>query len=693
MSEIRITIDGRECIGQSGETVLTIAKRNGIDIPTLCFDERVKIYGACGVCLVEGEGMPKLMRSCATEARDGAVYHTDTERVKRARRIAFELLMSDHEGDCLGPCKLNCPAGTDCQAYLKQIAQGNDTEAVKIIKDHLPLPASIGRVCPHPCEKACRRQYVDEPISIAFLKYFAADNDLFSGNKFMPEIAPETGKKIGIIGGGPGGLTAAYFLRKKGHEVTVYDQMPYFGGMLRYGIPEYRLPKDGILQKEIDSIAEMGVKFVPNYKIGRDESLEDFRARHDATVVAIGAWTSSAMRCPGEDLKGVFGGIHFLREVIEGGRPAIGKRVAIVGGGNTAMDACRTAVRLGAEKVYVIYRRTEAEMPAEKIEIAEAREEGVEFKFLCNPAQIVGENGRVKEVKLQIMQLGEPDASGRRSPVPVEGAFETLQVDSVIAAIGQYVDAAGFEAIEKNRRGVIAADEHTFRTNLPDVFAVGDATNKGADIAIAAIGEAGKAADVIDSFLRGAEVPYVKPFVSERKPEDIDFTVWESYPRAQMPARPGEERRCDFAEVNKGFDEETARREAARCLECGCHDYKDCLLIRYAQREQVLDVKRLAGEKHPNYTEERLVVIERNQGKCVTCNLCVRVCDEEVGIGLLGLVGRGFTTVIKPEFNTPGATDVCRTCLKCAQACPTGALRILFDQNGVRIPVSAKKRA
>ena len=678
MSTINITIDGIQCTGEAGQTVLQIARANGIDIPTLCYDERVKVYGACGVCVVEGEGMPKLMRSCATIAADGAVYHTDSPRVKQARKIAFELLMSDHEGDCRGPCKLNCPAQTDCQEYLKQIALGNDKEAVRIIKEHLPLPASIGRVCPHPCEDACRRQYVEEPISIAYLKYFAADNDLFSEDKFVPEIAPETGKKVGIIGGGPGGLTAAYFLRTKGHEVTIYDQMPYMGGMLRYGIPEYRLPKDGILQKEIDSIEELGVKLVTDYKIGRDESLEDFRKRHDATILAIGAWTSSSIRCEGEELPGVYGGIDFLRQVIEGAPPEIGKNVAIVGGGNTAMDACRTAIRLGAENVSVIYRHPEAEMPADEIEIEEAKEEGVQFKFLTNPAEIIaGEDGRVKEVRLQIMELGEPDESGRRRPVPVEGKFETLEVDAVIAAIGQVVNPEGMDGVELNARGIIAADEGSYRTNLPDVFAIGDATNKGADIAIAAIGEGGRAADVIDSFLAGAEVPYRMPYYSERNHEDIDFSKWEAAPRAKMPARSAEERRDDFLEVNEGFSEEVARKEAARCLECGCHDFDECLLIKYAQQIPDLEPGRVAGEKHPCFEETDLVCIERTQGKCITCNLCVRVCDEEVGAGIIGLVDRGFPTVIRPEFNDPKTIEICKTCLKCVEACPTGTLRAI----------------
>ena len=229
MSQITITVNGKVCTGQAGETILNIAKANGIEIPNLCYDKSVARYGACGMCVVEVEGNPKLQRACSIEAADGMVIHTETARTIEARKIAMELLMSDHDGDCVGPCSLNCPAGTDCQAYVKQIALGNDREAVRIIKEKLPLPASIGRVCPHPCETACRRQYVEQPISIAYLKYFAADNDLASGNPFRPEVKAPTGKRVAIVGGGPGGLTAAYFLAVAGHSVTVYDAMPKMG--------------------------------------------------------------------------------------------------------------------------------------------------------------------------------------------------------------------------------------------------------------------------------------------------------------------------------------------------------------------------------------------------------------------------------------------------------------------------------
>ncbi|MBQ7043344.1 MAG: FAD-dependent oxidoreductase [Clostridia bacterium] len=675
MDKIKVTINGKEITAKKGQTILQIAEKNGIEIPTLCFIEEIKPYGACGLCTVEVEGMPKLLRACSAVAGDGMVISTDTPRIRQSRKIALELLMSDHTGDCKGPCSLNCPAGTDCQGYVKLISQGKFKEAVALVKDRVPLPASIGRVCPHPCETACRRKLVEEPISIAFLKSFAADEDLKSGDKFMPEIAEITGKSVGIIGGGPAGLTAAYFLAVKGHKVTVYDAMPKMGGMLRYGIPQYRLPKE-VLDMEIVSIAELGVEMKNNVKIGTDITLDEIRNAHDATLVAIGAWKSSSMRIAGEDLEGVYGGIDFLRSIALKNPVKIGDRVAVIGGGNTAMDACRSAVRLGAKEVYVIYRRTRAEMPAEKVEIDEAEEEGVIYKFLNNPVEIIGENGKVKAVKLQVMELGEPDAGGRRSPVPVEGKFETIELDNVIMAIGQKINISGFEALELTDRGNISADTKTFRTSLDGVFAVGDATNRGASIAIEAIGEAQKASQVIDSFLQGAMVGYKKPYVSERVITAEDLADRQKISRAKMPQRSPEERRNDFDEVNLGFDRETAMNEAKRCLECGCHDYHDCKLIRYANQYDV-QPERFAGDKHNCKKEQKLVYIERDQNKCVLCNLCVRVCDEEVGKSLIGLVGRGFTTVIKPEFADTSVTEFCKTCQKCVNSCPTGALKTL----------------
>ena len=680
MSDFTITVDGRTVECNEGEMMLTAALRAGIEIPNLCHAETLRPYGSCSLCVVEVEGNRRLVRSCATKAAPGMVVRTDTPRVMASRKMAMELLMADHSGQCVGPCTLACPAGTDAQGYVKRIAEGDDRGAVALVKETNPLPASIGRVCPHPCEGDCRRGRVEEPLSIAFLKAFAADNDLASDNPWKPEVAPETGKRVAVVGGGPAGLAAAYRLRTLGHTVAVYDAAPEMGGMLRYGIPEYRLPK-AVLAREVKAIADMGVAMVNNMRIGEGMALAQMREWSDAVLLAVGAWSAWGVGCPGDDLEGVLSGIEFLRAVNEGEAPDFsGKSVAVVGGGNTAMDACRTAVRCGAEHVYVVYRRTRAEAPANDVEIAEAIEEGVDFRFLTNPAEIEGADGRVCAIRLQVMELGEPDASGRRRPVPVEGEFATLDVNYVIAAIGQKVVAAGLDGVELTSKGTLSAADD-MSTNLEGVFAAGDATNRGAGIAIEAIAEGNRAADAIHAYLSGEPAPVASlaqryGYLSEREPDQAALDAREKVPRAVMPCVEPEIRKGTFDEVIKGFSEEEARAEAARCLECGCHDFANCRLVRYAN-VQPIDPGRLEGGKHPAYREEKLVVIERDQGKCILCSQCVRVCREVAGRGVLGLVGRGNATVVAPEFEGVDIASVCGSCKMCAYLCPTGALRIL----------------
>lgn len=672
MSEIRLNIDGREVVGFEGQTLLEVARQNGITIPTLCHDDRVKAYGSCGICVVEAENSPKLLRSCSTLAAEGMIIKTNTERVRKSRKTALELLMSDHVGDCRPPCVLACPAQTDCQGYVGLIANGEYHEALRLVKDKIPLPGSIGRICPHPCETACRRQMVEEPISIAALKQFAADRNMEMGELYTHEVGEPSGKSVAIIGGGPGGLSAAYFLRTMGHAVTVYDGMPQMGGMLRYGIPEYRLPKS-YLQAEIDAIESMGVTMKNNIKVGRDITLQYLRNSFDAVIVAVGAWTSTSLRCPGEELDGVLGGIDFLRDVALNNPVFTGRRIAVVGGGNTAMDACRTSIRLGASKVYNIYRRTRNEMPAEEVEITEAEEEGVIFKNLTNPIEVIGQDGRVKAMRLQIMELGEPDASGRRAPVPVEGKEETIEIDAVVVAIGQKTDPVGLDGVALTRWGTVSADEHTFLTSLDGVFAIGDATNKGADIAIAAIGEAKRAAAMVDKFLLGEQLSYKETFLVKTQPTAEDFADREKAPRTRMPHRKPDERKHDFLEVNLGLSPEEAKREANRCLECGCHDYFECKLIELAN-EYTVKPEKFAGKQHLRRSPTQHPHINRNPDKCILCGLCVRICDQVVGATALGLVGRGFDTIIKPALDVRLEETDCISCGQCVSACPTGAL-------------------
>lgn len=668
---INLTINGKSVTAPEGSTVLEAAKSAGIYIPTLCYDEAVEVYGACGLCVVEAEGIPKLLRSCSAKVSEGMVINTESERVVQSRKIAMELLMSAHDGDCVAPCQLNCPARTDCQGYVGLIANGEYKSALKLIKNKIALPASIGRVCPHPCESACRRKNVEEPINIAALKAFAADMDL-KGESYIPEIGKPTGKRVAVIGGGPAGLTAAYYLRIMGHEVTVFDMMEKMGGMLRYGIPQYRLPKE-VLDSEISIIEKTGVKLVNGKKLGVDFTLASLKEEYDAVIVAVGAWLSSSMHTPGEDLDGVYGGIDFLRSVIKGQPYEIGKTVAVCGGGNTAMDACRTAVRLGAEKVYVIYRRTRNEMPADKLEIDEAEEEGVIYKFLTNPISFNGENGKLKSVTLQVMELGEPDASGRRRPVPVEGKTEEIELDSVIMAIGQKLVREDVAELEINERGNIKADEDFFTTNIDGVFAIGDATNKGASIAIEAIGEADRCAKAVDAYLKGEKPETRIPYISRRDEEKIDYSDRSRQARINPKVLDADVRNKNFDEVSLGFTEEEAQKEANRCLECGCREYYKCKLLSVAQRYDI-NPERFKGEMPQKYTHDENAFIERNTAKCILCGLCVRACREVMNISAIGLMGRGFTTDISPAFSLPLESTKCNGCGLCVELCPTGSL-------------------
>jgi len=476
------------------------------------------------------------------------------------------------------PCTNACPNSVNAQGYVALIAQGKYQEALEVILRDLPFPGVIGRICPHPCETDCRRGQVDEPVSICALKRFVADQ-VDIEKLPVPEIDKKD-EKVAIIGSGPAGLTASYFLALEGYQVTVFDALPVAGGMLRVGIPDYRLSPE-VLKKEIRAITRLGVEIKLNTALGRDITIDQlFSQGYKAVYLAIGAHKSINLEIPGEDANGVIHGVEFLRKVNLGELTRLEGRAIIVGGGNVAIDAARSALRLGAEKVTILYRRSRAQMPAREDELEDAVAEGIEIQFLTAPMEILTEGDQVTGTKCIKMEMGEPDNSGRQRPVPVSGSEFEVKTETVIPAIGQVPDSAIFEdaGIGLSNRGIIDVNEVTFATNVEGVFAGGDAQS-GPGIAIRAVAAGKQAAISISRYLRGEDLSLGRETVETSHedfqpiPESIELR-----PRAEMPKADIDESKKGFAEVELGLTEDQARAEAERCLNCAvCSNCLQCI--------------------------------------------------------------------------------------------------------------------
>jgi len=490
------------------------------------------------------------------------------------------------------PCKATCPAHVSVQGFIALINDGKYREALELFKQAHPFPGVCGRVCHHPCESGCTRNQLDEPLGIQYLHRFLADLDLESGKPYLPKIKESNHTKVAVIGAGPAGLTAAYYLAMDGYSVTVYEKLPVLGGMLTVGIPSYRLPRN-IIESEIQVIRDMGVQFKTGVEIGKDFTIAQLRDDGcKAFFVAIGAHECKRLGIEGESLAGVYPGVEFLREVNLGNRIQLGERVAVIGGGNVAMDSVRTALRTGSKNPFIIYRRSIDEMPASRVEIEECEQEGIEIRCLTHPVRIIGdEAGKVAAVECIRMVLGEPDAGGRRKPVPVAGSNFILEVDTVIPAIGQESDWACLTdecACTLTGWGTMSVDPVTLQSKDPDIFSGGDAVT-GPKTVVEAIQAGKEAAISIDRFIRGADLREGRE-KGWTAVTDVPVDGYEKTTRLPMPHLDSAIRITNFNEVQLGYDPEASQKEAARCLACGicseCYQCVDVCLAGAVDHEQ-----------------------------------------------------------------------------------------------------------
>lgn len=535
---------------------------------------------ACAQCVetCPGNALKLGQKLCSTEnlTPPGYAKLTNTVFVKKTFNPDYRENFKDTLDTGTAPCKAACPAHVPVQGYLKLAAQGRYTDALELIKKENPFPAVCGRICNKRCEDECTRASVDEAVAIDEVKRFIADHDLHEDTRFVPKMVNQIGRpyteKIAVIGAGPAGMSCAFYLALKGYPVTVFEKEQALGGMLTLGIPSFRLDK-AVVNAEIDILKELGVEFRTGVEVGKDVTLDALRAEgYKAFYLGIGASKGTSLGCKGEELPGVYTGIDFLREVNLGKKPKVGKSVAVIGGGNVAIDVARSAARLGAKSVTVVYRRSEEEMPAAADEVEEARAEGVKFMFLAAPAEIIGE-GKAEQLKVELMELGEPDAKGRRKPIGT-GKFETIPATAVISAIGQKIDLSGIADFETAKNGAVIVDKQSYQTSVPDVFAGGDVVT-GPKFAIDAIAAGKEGSISIHRYVHPGQTQNLGRDNRDYKPLDVSTVAvsigsFDTAPRQKAPEAPSAEALKTFKDLRGTLTEEQIKKEAARCLGCGC---------------------------------------------------------------------------------------------------------------------------
>jgi len=546
-------------------TRITQGKGRDEDLDALLDIARtVKECSLCGL----GQTCPNPVLTTIKYFRDEYESHI---REKKCPAAVCDALM-------ISPCQHTCPVGINIPKYVAHIADGEYLDAIETIRERNPFPAICGRICHHPCETRCRRGELDDPVAIRELKRFAADW-YFDHVEELPDPDPfpvTKDQKVAVVGAGPTGVGCAYFLAGMGYPVTVFEALAVGGGMLSIAIPEFRLPAQ-VIQNEMDYIAKRGVEIRYNTPVNASFTVEDMKKDgYEAVFIAAGAQKSQRIGIPGESekLADFYYGLRFLRDVKLGKKPAVGSRVAVIGGGNVALDAARTALRLGADEVAIYYRRSRSEMPVTEVEYDEAVAEGIQFNFLVSPTRIATANGRATGLQCIQMSLGEPDESGRRRPLPVSGSEFHAAADTVIAAVGQAPDLSFLppdSALERTAWETLVVDGNRLSTNVPGVFAGGDFVT-GPGMVIDAIAAGRRAATAIDKYLR-SDTSRVELFDLKQSGNgegDIPETEgsWETQARSEMPKIPARERKGSFEEIERGFTEDVARQEARRCLRC-----------------------------------------------------------------------------------------------------------------------------